>query len=431
MINRLRPVSSLGCPYHGEAVDEYYLGRKVCTIPSGAATGPCVLIRHPAAPGAKEYQDSGDYRNYALAVGHTRSINGADGGVGIGRNRWLYCDPNGATWLLRLNYGFTSVTETTMYFEVVLDKVFGRFGREYPSIETTMTGALGTAYVEWQPEIPSWYDDSLFGGYTPSIADLCASVDLDWINTLAFSEDGSEVYVNISMNDLHRAVSWVYPETSNLGRFWGMTYGRTLASVLKITIGGTSLPEENGVGLTAQITLFHDFAELVSSRTYTPGNPARLQYSSILYCTPYGDVTRDFDVTFGDTTPALDFGDVTISAFGETVNVAGDGVATGLCSLHEIGIAAQNCIWVGTYKDGGVGDNILNEYYLGTDIDNLGLELWHTLRTAIWEPSDAFEPELPSDLYLGVTHDPGSPANIHVWLADRFIPYTGTTYCWF
>jgi hypothetical protein len=250
--------------------------------------GPAVVIRHPSAPGdVRGYSHAPSlgfgigytHRDYGLAVGHTRSINGADGGVGIGSNRWLYCDAtSGATWLLRLEATPDGAGAVT--FDVWLDDVFGRFGRQYTIVQRKL------ASMSWSVPLPSWATK------TPTAQQRVEQLSLWHSGTLAhfetaFSNDGSLVYVNIRMSGTSDPGNPDirgdgFAPTNEIGD--GRDDAGSLAGILRINVSGTSTPATAGMGISA--TIVEDLVYeggIVSSYSDSAGI---LSHSAIQYRSP-------------------------------------------------------------------------------------------------------------------------------------------------
>lgn len=259
-MNRLIPYSEFGTPFHGLATNNllpHPHGDK--TIGNDAASpfvqsiGGCIPVRHPAAPGANRnvYQQTRDtveqqeWRDYALICGYEKTIEGIPG-TGLGNFQWLYCDANGGTWVVRLDYtkGTTDIT-----FDVHLEEIFGRVGRT-----RSFSSSILDTFV-WTPDIPSWYS----GSYT--LADVVSEVDLDWVNTLAFSPDGSECYVNIfcagttTAEDINLRVFVEATPQATIGGY-GSNTSTALIGVLKIDLTGAGDLDNDGAGINCTIT--HD-----------------------------------------------------------------------------------------------------------------------------------------------------------------------------
>lgn len=321
-------------PWHGLAVNG-----ELTTLADGIKTitkspdnfdewGPCVVVRHPSAPGAsartteqlaKDATHGYDWRDYALLTGINKTVNGA---VDLGAKSWLYIDPAGVTWLLRLDIT-ANVNDVT--FEVVRVAAFGRFGIQRTYSDTVI------ASLVWAPDIPSWYTGSV------TAADVVQKIDVFRHYNLCPNEDGTLAYFNIHCFDFDYNRD-LYLETTPMGEYTVGDNSRALIGVLKIDVSGTGDLDNNGDGVAATCVEHYTFeGGLVTARvrelatvtgsyaTITntnlssapayPGDPPpdvtepftevqtltvqgqektdyKWQYSAILYVTPHGEVTR-------------------------------------------------------------------------------------------------------------------------------------------
>lgn len=245
-MNKLPNFCALGMPWHGLATDGELSttldGTKTIVEPAGVV-GICIPVVHPAAPGAtrntaQETRDTAhgfDWRDYALLCGDDHAINGCPDAE-IGQKRWLYCDTNGPTWIVGLR---TTVGSTTITFELWLEGIFGRFGRQYDFTPSKLDELV------WTPDIPSWYG----GGYTA--ANVVSQINLASNIMLAPSNDGTECYVNLictseTVNDQ------LYNETRYLSN-GSSTAGDALVGVLAVTISGNGDLSDDGSGITGEI----------------------------------------------------------------------------------------------------------------------------------------------------------------------------------
>lgn len=271
-MNKLKPASAQGMPYHGLAMNgELAITGGVLPVDTAHNTytaegGQCVVMRHPAAPGvnrnagqqAADAATGQEWRDYALLTGKSRAFNG---GPALGRDKWLYCDPAGGTWVIRLAHAKNGSQIT---FEVWLDAIFGRTGR--PRYHTPRL----LASLVWSPQIPTW------GSTLYSQADVVDGISLDWINALAINQDGSEVFIHVvcidsAINEL------IYSETTPAGAA-GFNHSTALVSILRCDIAGTGDMAADGAGIVG--ALFEDLGfegGLVTNRitgagSETPGS---------------------------------------------------------------------------------------------------------------------------------------------------------------
>lgn len=236
--------TEIGAPFHGLAIDGELTtpgGVKSITEAAGL-TGICIPVIHPAAPGAvrNSAQAANDaalgfeWRDYALLCGDEHKVDGFDD-IG-GQKRWLYCDATGPTWIVGLR---TTVGASTITFELWIEGIFGRFGRQYAFAPRKLDELI------WTPDIPSWYG----GAYTA--AHVVPQINLGSNILLAPSTDGGECYVNLictseTVNDQ------LYNETRYLSN--GSTAaGDALVGVLAVTIAGAGDLSSDGAGITGAI----------------------------------------------------------------------------------------------------------------------------------------------------------------------------------
>lgn len=247
-MNRLRAISEIGMPYHGLAVNGDLStsdGTKSITT-SGGLVGHAQIVRHPAAPGASRNTAQSnidtargyEWRDYALLTDSTHGING---GPGLGNLKWLYCDPSGATWVLRVGY---TKNGSQIDFEVWIDAIFGRFGR----LRTFSPRQI--ASLSWSPAIPSWVSTSF------TAANVVSLIDLTQDNTLAISPDGSDVFVNLFSYDgsgtgLNQDC---FIETTPCGLDGDYNYAIALVGVLRVAVTGSGDLDFDGAGISATLT---------------------------------------------------------------------------------------------------------------------------------------------------------------------------------
>lgn len=238
-------LSAIGMPWHGLATDG-----KLPTTADGdkditdratwIAPGVAIPVRHPSAPGANRNTaeaafDSArglEWRDYALLCGPGHAVNG---GPEIGVLRWLYCDTGGATWVVRL--GYTKNTDT-IDFEVWLDAIFGR----WPAVDFT---PRLLASLTWSPVTPNHFNGG-DNGFT--FSDIVQGLDLERIETLAFTPDGSQCFANLVCTNDTVNKHW-YPTQTPFGDANDTNQFAAVAAVLRIDISGTG--DEGGAGIAA------------------------------------------------------------------------------------------------------------------------------------------------------------------------------------
>lgn len=353
----IRQHTAIGMPFHGLAVNNILAkpgGDKTICDPALSRTmqtvGQCVPVRHPQAQGAtrnatQQANDAAagmEWRDYALLCGPGRHING---GPALGTMQWLYCDPGGPTWIIRLDGVKAGGTIT---FDVWIEAIFGRLGRA----RAFTAQKIGT--LAWSPDIPSWYG----GGYTQ--ADVVAAIDLDWINTLAFSQDGAECYINIFSFD-QGINEDVYQETTPSGRKGDWNVFSALVGVAKVAISGSGDLGANGAGISANVTAELDYeGGIVTSRIGSSGGGGFIDMPCAFI-----DVSavQDWPPYPGDGFPPdciEDTGTTTYSASLKNDDVTGKGPVD-----SREGITAQHTAILYRTPDGDVVREF--DYYVGRE----------------------------------------------------------------
>ena len=141
MLNDLKPLSAIGMPYHGLAVNN-----KLTTLTDGDITvtgdGGAVVFRHPGAPfatrnTAQQALDAAkgwEWRDYALLCGTQRAING---GPQLATHEWLMADADGTVYVM---YVVCVPSAADVAVQVWRGPPFGRFGRDYSALTDTLIG---------------------------------------------------------------------------------------------------------------------------------------------------------------------------------------------------------------------------------------------------------------------------------------------------
>ena len=157
-MNDLQRPTALGLPYHGVVA-----GTQL-TLPNGktlqnvlAGSGPSFELRAPGATGPnrsaeQESQDQAgglEWRDYALLSGNGQYLGGhfLDGKV-------IYCDQSGNSWLCRVDF---EINGGSVNVAVFLEKIFGRIGKTYPSINRQ----IASATFECRTSIPGYAPNAL------------------------------------------------------------------------------------------------------------------------------------------------------------------------------------------------------------------------------------------------------------------------------
>lgn len=245
-MNEVRPFHALGMPWHGLATNGQLttaVGTKTINYDTGGLLGPCLTVRHPAAPGvsrnaaqiARDAAQGHEWRDYALLTGTDHNING---GPALGSDSWLYCDAGGATWVIRLE---AVDNGATMAVNVWLDALFGRFHVDRP-FSPQLLATLST----WAPDIPTWYS-----GPT-TVNDVIDQLNLTAAKCIAPSADGASCFINVFCDD-DTISGDLYAETQPLSIETQPT-GFALVAVLEVAISGSGDITNNGAGITATLT---------------------------------------------------------------------------------------------------------------------------------------------------------------------------------
>ena len=350
-------------------------------------------------------------------VGHTRSINGADGGVGIGSNRWLYCDAtSGATWLMRIaavEDGAGSVT-----FQVWLDDLFGQLGRQYSVVQSKL------AEMTWSVPQPTWMTK------TPTAQQLVEQLNLHHSSGVlahtetAVSNDGSVVYVNLRLSGTSDPGNPdvrgdAFGPTNDVGD--GRDDTGSLAGILRINVSGTSTPATAGMGISA--TIVEDLVYeggIVSSYSNSSGV---LSHSAILYRTPYGDLTRT--VTINSNTNAVTG---SISAFGQVRSLNGTRAeSTG--SAHHVVVFAQNAVYLGRHTFNSGSDTDWRQAWIVQNKNNVASVPWEVdVVISGYTANGPLYHGLPIERQWVASFDPDSVGGIFVRPALYRAAYAGETY---
>jgi len=278
-MNRLIPPQDIGMPYHGLALNgQATVGLKTVSV---NGTGPCTVVRHPSALGNRRniQQQTRDgtlgfeWRDYALLCGYNRAVNG---GPEIGAGSWLYCDPAGSTWLMKIQQSIIDntpdVTNQKTRLEVVCQSLFGRFGRTGPD-------PFVLATLDWVPTFPSWYISGPVEPYMMANNLICS-------NELAVvpNQDGSNVIINAHTTN-GTIIDEVYVEAQahldNNQRY-------ALVGVLRVEVSGSG-DLDTGAGLSATLAVEDEYEALVVDRTVI------LNYSDPypVFSAPFVDVSPE------------------------------------------------------------------------------------------------------------------------------------------
>jgi hypothetical protein len=263
-MNKLRPFSEIGMPWHGLAVNG------ILTTPAGTvathndfgASGQTLVFRNPGAPGvnrntAEAALDAAlgrEWRDYVLLTGETRHVNGSDSWE-LGRLAWLYADTNGRCWRMTADIVKSGAQ---MDVEIWRRELFGHFGRDYSGIVDERLSVL-----TWTPTIPSWYTGTFTAANYVAAANLIALPNAD----------GSDIVINVIGSGIENG-KWFdeeFPESA--------TSGGSLIGVLRVTISGAGDKEGTGNGISASLTEEGTHASLITASSFVDLNPHGSPYT--------------------------------------------------------------------------------------------------------------------------------------------------------
>ncbi len=437
----LRARTAIGCPWHGRTINDLYeLGpqppRQVATRPLGATWGPATPIKHPNAPGSQ--LDVGTDRDWGQYIGHTRSVNGADGGVGIGWNRWLYCDPStDATWIMRAEF---QRNLTSMDTRIYLDGVFGRFGDFERAYEVMHEGESvsheneGVSHqpaprllrtFRWTPDIPSWNSSY---GYTLEF--IMSEIQMpDGFGQFAISLDGSEVFLHIYTTSSIAISRNLYGPTNEKCSLFDLSDGIATAGILKFAISGSNEAAEFGVDVDALITkdVIYEGNEFNSLCWQYLRTGTDYQHEALLYKTSDGTLKRDYEFNIGTEVFTVQY-----NIFGLIFNKTGNVLPYG--GGVESKVFAQNAFYICTYTtDDYFGQpNTFTENWYGIQYPATPqfLNSGSNVRGDSYQaPSSGF-PEFPPTRQIVGTYSPHNPlATFEIYTHDTSNqPYTGLVY---
>lgn len=235
-------------PWHGLAQDGQL------TIVGGTKTiqgaNGCTVVRHPAAPGAggrtveqqaRDVAEGYEWRDYALLCGTGQHING---GPGLAFNAWLYCAPDGRTWVMTAEVTAAGDVAT---IEIWRRDLFGVFGRQY-----TITDEL-IATLPLTIQLPNSYT----GPRTP--AEVAAECGIFTSSMLQVSPAGDVVHVHMVVNYLQ------FPDDENpylATRAFFESFDCAVYAITTVTVSGNGDADNGGVGISAVFTNSETYNDL-------------------------------------------------------------------------------------------------------------------------------------------------------------------------
>ena len=224
----LRRFRRIGLPYHGLVKDSRLIlpggGLKAYNQPNG---GHAWVVKNTTKANSRTRTDeevawdtARGYRwqDYALLSGQDKII----GSVELGKSDWLYSDPAGTVWRLRVE-----LTPDPPDIEVTV-KVVGRFGHFMAGADAdaTLSRTIGT--LTHTVVLPAWWD------FDSTADDLATNATFD-PEHLDHAPDGSPACLNIH--------SYIYPE-----------YGLIAWVEIAVTGTGSTDPETFSNGISAALT---------------------------------------------------------------------------------------------------------------------------------------------------------------------------------
>ena len=248
-MNKLPHFNALGMPWHGLA------SAGVLTTPAGnkaiTGNGGAVVVRHPSAPGATRNtaQQARDtalghvWRDYALLCGTTRAVNGR---ASLGGKAWLYCAPDGRTWVMTVEKTYTSGSSAT--FEIWRRELFGNFKADGPW--STTDEKVGEQVINFT--LPAEYSGST------TAADVAANAHCNLATLIVPDPAGSTVYLHIATTfyDVYEATYAVYEG--------GL---RSVYAICEVSISGSGDVAASGTGISATFDVVDDYDALITYRS--------------------------------------------------------------------------------------------------------------------------------------------------------------------
>ncbi len=188
------------------------------------------------------------------------------GAVAIAYNEWLYCDPAGTVWRLRL--GITkSTTKITLHVRNV-----GRFGVLKNSLDPVISTLLATK--EHEVTLPSWWNDGYVHQSSLTAYDLIVPVTIS-ATSIDHSVDGAAAVWNIK--SIEQTVGILGPSDY-------YTVSSDLLGWAEISVSGTGSLEATtfGEGLSVGITTY-GLSDVWEATTRDDSNPPRSVSQSSTY----------------------------------------------------------------------------------------------------------------------------------------------------
>lgn len=250
------PIKWMGMPWHGLA-DGGVLTTPLDGNKMVAGDGGAVTVRHPSALGAvrnlaqqtKDAAYGHEWRDYALLCGTMRAV---DGGPALGANRWLYCAPDGRTWVMSVE---KAVSGATFTLEIWRRGLFGAFriGGVPHTIADQKVGQLDILFV-----LPGDYS----GGETAN--SVAASAYLDRASCVVPNPAGSSVFVHVMADkDVFHATK-ISIEGDDAGTY----------AIVPVTISGSGDVNANGIGISANFGTVDRYEDLVDEDNGSFGGPS-------------------------------------------------------------------------------------------------------------------------------------------------------------
>lgn len=246
----------LGLPYHGLVRNGELTLPNGRTITYGATfvDGSCHVVRNTAGANTRAFSaeevahdtaEGKEWLDYGLVA------SGNLGSAGICRmGYWLYCDPAGTVWIMRLRHQYFSAAPTSRTFEVI---VVGRFGvlQTLPTpidYSANRVAGSGVFTLTLHPDVAA---------HNPALTALDVIANL-------FAQPGTNALGTVSYNETGSVVAATYFGSRSLSDTDGENFLPVV--IVSITVSGTgSLAKgQIGQGITATLA-FEGMDQLVSS----------------------------------------------------------------------------------------------------------------------------------------------------------------------
>lgn len=268
----MRP-SVFGMPRHGLirgnqlypdlASDPYLDVFNIGNVPQKSSTR---LIKVPGVPDvnrtaeqlAADAANNFEWRNYAIATGKYVAFKE------LADNEFLYADPAGTVWIIRVEQERTGSGTTEDRFvinlRVSIQRVFGRFtANPYPAIDRELATRMDNSVDLFGPVeyLYGWTGDSINSTY----------------DNIEINSDGSESFIHI-YSDSESGPGPLCYRMENGAQGYNPLW-KALRLVYKVTIGGIGLltrdPDKLGEGIVATIDIYKGWSDVYDPVTTADG----------------------------------------------------------------------------------------------------------------------------------------------------------------